>query len=285
MADLAVVPRVLDSISPRSVKAYLWGTPQERHGLTEEQLPGPLSTLLLDGSVATPDLLCRLRESLDADTRILCVYGKEEIGPVCCVCADDRLAWGDDGELVGRPIDGVQVRLDGPDSDGIGELLVNTPAAPSGIIGDSREVERGTYRTGDLARLADGESSLRVVLAGRRKDVIVRSGNPIFPGLIEPRMLALRDEEGNPVFRQCALLGAPCPSTGDVLMVFSCVLANQGSSIDDRLGARIADVCGPAAAPDMCIVFEERTLGVHRGELDRQTLVDAVCDRWYGPEH
>ena len=80
----------------------------------------------------------------------------------------------------GAPLPGVTLSIEEPDGDGVGEIVVTTPARFSGYVGETPAV--GPIRTGDLGRL-DDEGRLYVV--DRRTDRIVRGGENVSPAEVE----------------------------------------------------------------------------------------------------
>lgn len=137
-------------------------------------LPRSLRVLLLGSAPVTAPFLRRLLPLLPDDTRVRCVYGLTEAGPVCLVDGREKADGVVSGDLLGAPLPGVEVRVRG------GEIEVASPAvAPQTLRGEAL----GPWlATGDLGRM-DGA---RVVLLGRRKDMIVRRGHNIYPELLEP---------------------------------------------------------------------------------------------------
>src|SRR6266498_2076425 len=89
---------------------------------------------------------------------------------------------------VGTPLNGVEVRIDEPSEEGIGEVLIRGPVVMSGYYRDpeaNREVftSDGWFRSGDLGRF-DRQGHLYIV--GRKKDVIkLPSGKNVFPEDVE----------------------------------------------------------------------------------------------------
>ena len=74
---------------------------------------------------------------------------------------------------MGRAAPGVELRIDGGDADGVGEVL----ARARHLFSVDAE---GWLHSGDLDRLdADGY----LYLAGRRGDKIIRGGENIYPAL------------------------------------------------------------------------------------------------------
>jgi long-chain acyl-CoA synthetase len=90
-------------------------------------------------------------------------------------------------DTVGRALDGIELRIDTPDNEGIGEIVARTPSRMAGYYLDddaTAAVFDGEWlRTGDLGRLLpDGH----LQVTGRAKDVIVlASGKNIYPEELE----------------------------------------------------------------------------------------------------
>ena len=89
---------------------------------------------------------------------------------------------------VGTPLNGVEVTIDQPNDEGIGEVLIRGPIVMSGYY-QNPEANReaftgdGWFRSGDLGRF-DKQGHLYIV--GRQKDVIkLPSGKNVFPEDVE----------------------------------------------------------------------------------------------------
>lgn len=89
---------------------------------------------------------------------------------------------------VGTPLNGVEVKIDQPNEEGIGEVLIRGPVVMSGYY-QNPEANReafttdGWFRSGDLGRF-DKDGHLYIV--GRKKDVIkLPSGKNVFPEDVE----------------------------------------------------------------------------------------------------
>ncbi len=91
-------------------------------------------------------------------------------------------------DTVGKPIPGVEVKIDNPNDSGIGEILVKGPNVMLGYYKDEEETEKvidtdGWFHTGDLGKV-DKDGNIRIT--GRAKNVIVTSnGKNIYPEEIE----------------------------------------------------------------------------------------------------
>ena len=88
---------------------------------------------------------------------------------------------------VGHAMPGVEVRINDPDEDGIGELFCKGPNVMKGYLDDDEANEKvfvdGWFNTGDLARIDDDGY---IYITGRKKNVIVlKNGKNIYPEEIE----------------------------------------------------------------------------------------------------
>lgn len=110
-------------------------------------------------------------------------YGLTETAPVLTLSEPF-----DPPGTVGRPLPGVQIKIDQPDAEGLGEVLARGPNVMLGYYKNpkrTREVftEDGWFRTGDLGRL---DEQGRLYLAGRRKNMIMlESGKKVYPEEVE----------------------------------------------------------------------------------------------------
>src|SRR6478672_269327 len=111
-------------------------------------------------------------------------YGLTESSPVLTVARPgNKLLRGS----VGKPLPGVEVRIDSPDENGVGEVVARGQNVMLGYYNNEEATESVLQdrwlRTGDLGRL-DEDGNLYIV--GRSKDVIIDSnGKNIYPDEIE----------------------------------------------------------------------------------------------------
>src|SRR5438093_2472531 len=154
-------------------------------------------------------------------------YGLTEAAPVLSVTMpENRLRTG----TVGPPLPGVEIRIQNPDADGVGEVLAKGPNVMAGYLDDpeaTREVLAGGWlRTGDLGRLdEDGH----LTLVGRKKDLILdASGKNVYPDELEELYGA------SPRIKELSIVGLP----------------------DGKGHERVACLCVPAAREDRAKVEE-----------------------------
>lgn len=128
-------------------------------------------------------------------------YGLTETSPVIAAENYKKMKYGS----IGFPMENVELELDHPDEQGVGEIKVKGPNVMLGYYENeeaTKEVLRdGWFYTGDLAYY-DKEGYL--FLAGRRKDMIVlKNGKKVFPEELET--LVNRMEE----VKECIVYGMP----------------------------------------------------------------------------
>lgn len=110
-------------------------------------------------------------------------YGLTETSPVIGVEYRENFRVGS----IGQALPHIQARIDNPNDEGMGELVVKGPNVMLGYYNDeeaTKEVmEDGWFRTGDLAKIdKDGY----IFICGRKKSVIVlKNGKNIFPEEME----------------------------------------------------------------------------------------------------
>jgi acyl-CoA synthetase (AMP-forming)/AMP-acid ligase II len=153
-------------------------------------------------------------------------YGQAEIGEVIGWTAADAKQHPDKIGAVGRPHPGVDLRIDEPDDDGIGELLVRPPSLAVGYasgddLGD-RLTDDGFVHTGDLARIDDDGF---VWIQGRLGDLINRGGNKIFPEEVEEVLASV------PGVREAAVVATTDDRLGQVPVAF--VVLDEGDDQPD----------------------------------------------------
>ncbi|MFC8799600.1 AMP-binding protein [Promicromonospora sp. NPDC057138] len=233
------------------------------------------------------------------DTRWLAVYGATEILPAAVTDAEEKIAAAASGDLVGRPLDGIGVRIDAdavdadavdaddaaaglPPSDGeprVGELVLTGPSLMTGYLSDlDAGLARATeHRTGDLAyQDADG----RIVLVGRNRDMIIRGTVNIYPGLFEPRLREL------PGVADAVLVGVPVPDGDErVVLVVTAEGGPGGSGAPEiRAGTdlarsvadQVAGVLDHGALPDLVVEASHLPVAGRSRKPDRRLLVNLV---------
>ena len=135
-------------------------------------------------------------------------YGLTETAPVLTVNPLNRARV----RSAGRPLPGVEVRLDHPDKHGVGEIVVRSPSLMSGYFRNNAAnravMEDDWFHTGDLGWVdIDGY----IYITGRIKDVIVTgAGKNVYPIDLEA---IYRDIPG---VREIGVVGIPKGLTEEI---------------------------------------------------------------------
>lgn len=145
-----------------------------------EGFGGHLKSIICGGAALEPEIAQRIE---DAGFTVAIGYGLSETSPVVAVGYVAQMPVGS----VGKPIPGVEVRVNEPDANGVGELLVRGHNVMQGYYKDpvrTAEVIRdGWFHTGDLARIDENGF---IFICGRIKDMIVTPGaKKVFPEDLE----------------------------------------------------------------------------------------------------
>ena len=112
-------------------------------------------------------------------------YGLTETSPVLTANRIDDIKFGS----VGRAISGVEVKINSPDKDGIGEIIARggniTPGYKDNPAATAELIRDGWLYTGDLGKLKNGY----LYITGRAKNLIVSAaGKNIYPEELEERL-------------------------------------------------------------------------------------------------
>lgn len=110
-------------------------------------------------------------------------YGLTESSPVIAAETDERKRPGS----IGLPLNNVEVKIDNPDKDGVGEVLAKGPNIMLGYYENEeatkKAIEDGWLHTGDYGYIdKDGF----IYITGRKNDIIVlKNGKNIYPQELE----------------------------------------------------------------------------------------------------
>ena len=98
-------------------------------------------------------------------------------------------------DSVGKPLPGMQVRIDKPDADGVGEIHLTGPMVMTGYI--NKEHIDGDLNTDDIGYVDEDGF---VYILNRRKDLIISGGENIYPKELEDLVYTL------PSVKECAVV-------------------------------------------------------------------------------
>jgi acyl-CoA synthetase (AMP-forming)/AMP-acid ligase II len=225
---------------------------------SRQKLPDCLRGIWIGAAPVRASFLQALQGVLARNTKVWCVYGMTEILPVARISLAEKVEYQGKGDIVGACVPGVSAVISED-----GELVLRGPNLFSGYFGELPCTE---HFTGDLARLDEG----RIVLLGRRKDMIIRGRFNIYPELYESTI------ERMPGVRRCAMVGIYNAALEDEQVVLAVEPAAGVDSSVLKLRVLKELRSGPFcidsdALPDNILVMRLPMAG-RSGKVDKQAL-------------
>jgi long-chain acyl-CoA synthetase len=140
--------------------------------------------MLVSGGAPLPPSIARFFNLIGLD--FMQGYGLTEASPVVSVNRPDDIQFGS----IGSPLHNLTIRIDQPDANGIGEILVQGDSVTPGYLNNPEKsaelLADGWLHTGDLGRFHDGH----LWITGRRKNVIISAaGKNIYPEELEEKLV------------------------------------------------------------------------------------------------
>ena len=127
-------------------------------------------------------------------------------------------------DSVGKPLPGMQVRIDNPDADGVGEIHLTGPMVMTGYI--DKEPIDGDLNTDDIGYVDEDGF---VYILNRRKDLIISGGENIYPKELEDLVYTL------PAVKECAVVPVSDPKWGQVPALFVAFHDGESMTSDEIL--------------------------------------------------
>ncbi len=228
----------------------------------------------IGGAFLAPHLGAEAERKLGC--RLIQNYGSGETQSIC-------LNWHDDPlpvrlETVGKPIDGVEVKI--VDENGrevppgeVGELMARSAYSPLGFYKDPEGTRRiwqdGWVNTGDQARL-DKEGN--VVLSGRKRDTIIRGGQNIYPAEIEAII------SQHPKVSEVAVVKMPDPRMGEKTCAYIAPKPGTQVSFDEIISFMRERKVASFKLPERLEVIESLPLAPGR-KVDRIRLEQDIAGK------
>jgi long-chain acyl-CoA synthetase len=197
-------------------------------------------------------------------------YGMTEVGGALCT---QRLDLPRKPGSVGRPIEGMEIRIDG----GRGEVEVRGRSLMRGYRGEEPLAPGDWFRSGDIGYLdEDGD----LFLVDRTKDVILRGGYSVYPREVEEVLLQ------HPDVAEAVVVGIPDARLGEEV---AALVAPRGTSnpLPEELRAFVRERVAAYKYPRVVAVVPELPHGpsgkVLRRAIDRDALGHALDELERGP--
>jgi fatty-acyl-CoA synthase len=212
-----------------------------------------LMMCIVSTAPATPELVQKIEERFGAP--VVIPYGATEVGGGV---STTRL--GDAGHIaqasIGRPYSGVQVKVVDEDRrpvplGGTGELATRVPGVMKGYFKAPEMTaavldDDGWYYTGDMV-VIDEQGNIKIV--GRKKDMIIRGGQNIYPLEVEMHL------QTHPAVEQAAVVGVPDEMAGERVWAF--VVPRPGLQITPKeVRAYCLDQLAPHKVPEVVRIVD-----------------------------
>jgi long-chain acyl-CoA synthetase len=220
-------------------------------------------SISMGGAPVQPRLLERLRETFpNAKKGLSTIYGMTETGGTVAAASGALLA--EHPTTAGKPLPVVEIRIDAPDAEGNGEIVVRTPGQLIGHWGQDRADlldDEGFVHTGDLGRMEDG----LLYVTGRIKDLIIRGGENIAPAHVEAALLT------HPAVVNAVVIGRADEDLGE--RVAAAVQLAKGDSVTaEELAAHIAPALAKFEVPADWWIRTDPLPMSDAGKTDKRTI-------------
>ena len=223
---------------------------------------------IISGAHMTAEQIENLQR-LMPNNHFMSSYGLSEMAPVSITEYDDsreNILY-----TVGKPVKNIRIKIFEPDSNGVGEILVQGFNLMTGYYKLSPEAQSidadGWLHTGDLGTI-DADGYLR--LTGRIKDIIVRGGENIYPAEVE----SVISEDKN--IAEVKVLGVPHDFWGEV--VCACIKIKSANFDENKLRELLANRLAKYKNPEYFLVYDEFPL-LGSGKIDAAALKKNALDR------
>ncbi|MEW5799346.1 MAG: AMP-binding protein [Bacteroidota bacterium] len=158
-------------------------------------------------------------------------YGLTETSPILAL--NSPFNFKDDA--AGLPLPGVELMINNPDSDGVGEVFAKGPNVMLGYYKNPSAtndvMENGWFKTGDLGYI-DEDGFLHI--SGRKKNVIIsKSGKNVFPEEIEDVL------NRSPFILESLVYGEDDPKLDEIIAAQIVVDAEAVIELSERTGREI----------------------------------------------
>lgn len=189
---------------------------------------------MVGGATPNKKLLIELGKS---GIHIMSGYGLTETSPLLTVSTGDVSS----EASVGTVMPYVDIRVDEPNEDGVGEILVKGPNVSPGYYNDEEAnrisfTKDGWFRTGDIGFLKDKN---RLFLTGRKKNtIILENGKNVQPEEIETKARALL-----PYVEELVVCPMQINAGGKTRSVIGMVVYSSDPDFEEKYGSTLfADV-------------------------------------------
>jgi long-chain acyl-CoA synthetase len=212
-----------------------------------------------------------------ASSGLAVTYGLSEGGGVLVTAAGQELF--NRPGAVGKPLKVVTLRIDHPDEEGCGEILVRSPSVMLGYWPDPEQPDDvgpitsdRWLHTGDIGRM---DEAGYLYVTDRSKDIVIRGGENIATPNVENRLME------HPAVREVAVIGLPHEHLGEEVAAVV-VLAEGDRTGPDELAAFAAEQLAYFEVPTQWQIRHEALPQNAAGKILKRQLRDEWLARRSG---
>lgn len=225
------------------------------------------------------------QQAVEAEEKMGCpvvqIYGAVDFGVVCIPCPDDppevRLT------TVGQRYKGSEVRL--IDDAGrevlegeVGEIMARGPASASGYYKDAQATwqawtKDGWFKLGDLGKF-DKQGNLAVV--GRKKQIIIRGGQNIYPTEIENMLIT------HPKVSDAAIIGMPDPVMGERACAYVTLKSGQSLTFEEVVTFLMDKNIAAYKFPERLEIIDKLPMVAGDQKVDKKLLQQDIAQKLKG---
>lgn len=229
-------------------------------------IPASLTDIITGSTPILKAFLAEMRKVLPDSTNLWSVYGMTEMLPVAIIESREKLSFEGEGDLLGKPIDGVKVEFKED-----GELLLSGPHMCDRFLNQEKI---NKIETGDICKI-DSES--RLILLSRKKDMIIKGHYNIYPTIFENTIDQI------PGVIVSSMVGVYDQNRGDENLVLFVVTSSKTSAsvFEKYLFTNLTTgkySIDQYALPDKIILIDKMPIG-KRGKIDKEKLRQIAKDQ------
>ena len=228
------------------------------------------------GAYFPPPLMAEVEKKMGGT--VLNYYGSMEIGAVTSSRLDDP----DEVRMTtaGKPTFGAEVKIvdgDGKEVEtGVeGEIIAKSLCSSSGFYKDekaTREVwsEEGWAATGDMGVI---EERGNLVIVGRKKDMIIRGGQNIYPAEIESFLI------GHPKVQDVAVVAMPDPVMGEKACAYVVPMKGETFTFDEMISFLKQKNIAPFKMPERLELIDTFPTVADGYKVDKKVLRQDIAQK------
>lgn len=181
---------------------------------------------------------------------------------------------------VGKPYAGAEVKLVGEKGEEVpggeaGEIFMKGPGAVSGYYKDSEATwqvwsKDGWYRTGDLGKF-DEQGNL--IIAGRKKDMIIRGGQNIYPVEIESLLT------GHPKVSNMAIVKMPDPVMGERACAYVVSKGEEDLTFEEMVSFLKGKGLSAYKLPERLEIVDALPMVAEGQKVDKKALEEKIAEK------